>query len=562
MAYSSQRALLRFLSLSLVALYLSGAASAEESPESLIVFSPDSAPDGAVRTALQNAIDKAIALDGPVTLRIEPGLYRLEVARTEDRPYALQIHAAAGLKIEAEGAEFLVANPVAGFLKIRDSSDFFFRGGVIDYDPLPFSAGRVTSVATDRRSLVVDPLPGYPRPDHWQFSEARGWGYFLDTEVPGKLADGTPNVVFDQSVETLPDGRFRYRFERPLPPVIAEGADDLLFVRIIKTAQLIFASNSRRLHFEGITSYASPSGHYVANNCEDIAILGCRALIRPGRVKGGNADGVHQQNTRGPIRIEDCAFVGISDDGVNLYQKPHHILERIDATLLRISAEPKRQVQRPGSGAFREGDRVSAFDDTTGNFSGPVEVLSFDRKSGILRLARPLELPEDPDALARTSLYGDGFANRSRIADSLFADSRRFGIYLKAPNAEVLRNRFLRLSSSAIVAMNDTGHGEGLGTQHLLVANNRIENCGFSLNWANNPHLQAISIFAQLRPHRVVDIPGFHRDITIRNNIIRGVSRGFFLQSIEGLHLEDNWFQPLGQETPGPVPIQQSKAEP
>jgi hypothetical protein len=407
---------------------------------------------------------------------------------------------------------------------------------------------QATWFAEDRRSFVVAPLEGYPLPDHWQFSDARGWGHFIDPEIPGRLPVGMPNVIFEQSVEALADGRFRYIYERPVQTQFAPQTEGLIFVRIVKVAQLFFSTNSQHIRYEKITSYAATAGHYVGNNCEDIAVIDCHALIRKGRVKGGNADGVHLQNTRGPIVVKNSSFVGISDDAINLYQKPHFIVDKQTPTRWVISSIPEnrspRPRLRPGSGNFRVGDQLTAYDDVTARIYGPVEVVSFDPLTGLMEVSDSLDLPDDAGQLARIGLYGDRFSDKVTITGCTFADSRRFGVYLKSKDAVVSNNVFRGLSASAIVGMNDTNHGEGAGSHRLLIENNLIENCGFSMNFMQNAHWQAISFFAQVHPFAIKPVPGFHTNITLRNNRVINTPRGFFLQSIRGLTLEGNTFQP------------------
>lgn len=515
---------------------------------------PDDGKDD--RAAIQAAIDAAIAAGPGVTLEFEPGRYHLE-GRDADKPggYLLEIGGASGLTLRGNGAEWIVRAPRSGALRIRESDRVTLEGLVLDYDPLPFTVGRILEVDRPGDAMIVEALPGYPTPVDPMFDNVHGWGYFLDPDVPGKLGDRMPNVVFDEERTDLGSGRFRIRFKKGTGQRMEAVVPGVFYTRIVKVAQLFIAHDSTNLIFRDITSYASPSGHYVGTDLQNVLVENCRLLIREGRLKGGNADGVHFQNTRGPIIVQNSTFVGISDDGVNLYQKPHHILEQVDSRRLRISSVPGRPEQRPGSGAFRAGDRVTAFNDHTGAMSGPVEVIDFDRATGILCLAEPLDLPDDPGLLAQTGLYGDGFANRVRISGCTFADSRRFGVYLKSHDAVVENNHFLRLSASAIVAMNDTNHAEGLGTHRLLIENNRIEECGFSWNWETNPHWQAISIFAQLKPFRLASIPGFHQDVTIRNNTVLGTPRGFLLQSIDGLVVEENTFQPGRDQSPVGVPL-------
>lgn len=511
------------------------------------------------RPALQQALDAARSHEGTVVLHVPAGIYHLDLERKKANAYALIIRDTDGLTIEAEGAEFVVRSPISGFMRMTNSSNITLRGFTVDYDPLPFALGRVVENLPAENAFIIEPVAGYPEPDHWQFSDANGWGYFLDPDprTPGKLAADLPNVVFERAMIRLPYGNFRIEFNQGVGRRLRGMQPGTLFTRIVKINQLFIADACSNLHFKNITSYASPSGHYVGNNSENVTIINCRALVREGRMKGGNADGIHFQNTRGPIIVRDSIIDGISDDGLNLYQKPHFVIERRGDREFRISARPQTFLGRPGAGAFSVGDRLHAFDDYSGECHGFAVIAEMDRASGWATMVADWDFPTDPEAWKTIGLYNDRFASDVEITGNTFSNSRRFGVYLKSHRAVVRQNSFINLSASGIVAMNDTGHSEGGFSHTVRIENNLIRNCGFSENFANNPHWHSISIFAQVKPHRLIDTPDLHTNFRIMGNRIIDSPRGMFLQSIDGLQVRNNRFQPAaGQPVPDAFPLE------
>jgi hypothetical protein len=501
---------------------------------------PDDGNDD--RLALQHAIDTAVKSGTGVILQVPPGRYHLDVDREASHAYALHIVNAERFTLMAEGAEFVVRNPRAGFLKIERSSDVTIKDLVVDYDPLPFFVGRIVAIESGRDSFVVESLPGHGMPDHSRSKAARAWGYFLDPNVPGKLENLQPNVVYEKSVESIGDGRYRYRFDEEGSRFLRGLQIGTLFTHLVRGSQLFLARNSSGVRFERITSYASPAGHYVANNVEDISVVNCRAVIREGRAKGGNGDGIHFQNTRGPVIVRGNVFEGLSDDGVNVYQRPHYIVERRNARTYRITADPNRETVRPFAGSFRKGDRLMAFDDVEGRSYGGAVVASFDYRRGWLELESDWGLPEQPAEWKHIGLLSDHLASDVNIASNTFMNSRRFGVYLKSHRAVVANNRFINLSGSAIVIANGTADGDSGFSRDVLVDTNWIEGCGFSRNFVNSPHWQAISVFAQRKPYELLPTTGLHANVRISSNTIVDVSRGFFLHSIDGLEISGNRF--------------------
>jgi hypothetical protein len=510
------------------------------------------------RPALQRALNAARDNDGAVVLQVPPGVYHLDLEQDQANTYALIIRDTNGLTIEAEGVEFIVRSPITGFMRMVNSANITLRGFTIDYDPLPFTLGKVVENLPAEDAFIIEPLPGYPEPDHWQFSAASGWGYFLDPDpsTPGKLAANLPNVVFERAMIRLPDGRFRIEFNQGTGRRLRSMQPGTLFTRIVKINQLFIADACSHLRFENITSYASPSGHYVGNNSEHVTIINCRALVREGRMKGGNADGIHFQNTRGPFIVRDSIIDGISDDGLNLYQKPHFVIDRRGEREFRISARAATFLGRPGAGAFRVGDRLHAFNDYTGECHGFGVIAEMDRATGWSTMVADWDFPTDPETWKQIGLYNDRFASDVEITGNTFINSRRFGVYLKSHRAVVRQNQFINLSASGIVAMNDTGHGEGGFSHDVRIENNLIQNCGFSANFAQNNHWHSIAVFAQIKPHEVINTPDLHSNFSLVNNRIIDSPRGIFLQSIDGVQVRNNRFQPApGQPVPDAFPL-------
>jgi hypothetical protein len=502
------------------------------------------------RPALQAALSKAAASAGS-RLRIRPGVYHLDSAHPDKKEDAvLFLSKAKDLVIDGKGAEMIVRCAPVGFLRAMECDGLTVRGLTVDYDPTPFLVGEVLEVFPDEDAFAMRLLPGYPPADHPMFSGPGQWGYFLDPKVPGRLLDGMPNVVFREVMSVEGDGRVRVQLAKGAGGSIRSLRPGAFATQLARYNQFTLCHNSRRVRFEGITSYASTSGHFVASDVEDYRVENCRALIREGRHKGGNADGVHLQNVRGPIVIRGCTFDGISDDAVNLYQKPHYIIGRKGPTKWTFSSNPGAFAKRSGAGVFRVGDTLRAFDDTAGADYGSAKLVAYDPATGEGKLDAGWNVPEDPAAWAGICVYGDGFGSDFAIENNTFRHSRRYGLYFKSHRGRATGNRFVGLSSSAVFASNDTTHKEGGFCGGLVIADNEILDCGFEGNFLTNKTLGMITFEAIREPHRPIDLPALHRDITLRGNKIAGCPRGFVMANTEGLVIEGNTFTPAKDAAP------------
>jgi len=495
--------------------------------------------------AIQLALNELSKTPG-ATLQFAPGTYHLDSSIAAEKDTAtLLLRGGGDVVVDGTGAQMIIRNQRVGFLLIRECDGLTVRGFTIDFDPVPFALGRVTGVFPGEGSFVMETLSGYPRPDNAVFSGGKAWGYFIDPAVPGKLADGQNNVVFRESMTCVGGDLFRVQLGKDSGKLIRNLKPGTLATQLAREGQLFLAGDSSNLVFENITSYASASGHYVGSNVENIRVENCQALIKPGRYKGGNADGVHLQNVRGPIVVRGCTFEGISDDCVNLYQKPHYLLERRSSTEWRLSSLAEKYVPRTAAGTLRSGDTLQAYDSVTGVSFGRAKIKTFDPATGWAKLESGWNVPESSSGWKEIRIYADGFGSDFVIENNIFKDSRRYGIFLKGHRGVISGNRFIRLSSSAIYASNETGHEEGGFCGDVRIENNVIEDCGFESNFFSNEALGMITFQALKKPFVPVELKDLHRNITVSGNAIRGCPRGLMINCVAGLKIEDNSFEAM-----------------
>lgn len=507
------------------------------------------------RVAIQSAIDAALHAGAGSCLVVPPGTYDLGGYSADNGSQMLTINGAHNFELSAEGAEFIIRNPQCGLIRITDSDGVILRAFSVDYDPLPFTVGRVTSVMPTEDAFVMRSLPGYPEPDDPVFSVS-SFGYFLDGDVPGRLLAGEDNVLFRTVMTHMKDGLYRIQLEAGSGFKLKNIKSGTLATQLARcdSTRIVALSNASHVLLEQITVYASAGGFCVGANLEEIRIENCQVLVRQGRLKGCNADGIHLQNARGPIVIRGNLIEGISDDCVNLYQKPHSISARKSPLEWTLSSVSGQQAERPGPGALRAGDLLHAYDGQHGVDYGRARLKTYNLATGVAVLETPWNIPDNSEVWKDVAVYSDGFGSDFTIENNTFQNSRRFGLYLKSCRGIVRNNRFTGLSSSAIYASNDVQYEEGGFCSDLLIESNEISNCGFDGNFLSNSRLGTITFEATKAPYRPAELHGLHRNITLRGNRITGCSRGFNLSGISGLDIEGSTFiWPTGISTNNPT---------
>lgn len=120
---------------------------------------PPAPPENAEDFDLQGFIDRAIA-DGANTVVVPPGRYRVTPV---DRQH-LVLRDLQGVTIVADGVE-MICTETTRALTIGNCRDVTIRGLTIDYDPLPFTQGRIIALSPDKKIHDIELLDGYPRAD-------------------------------------------------------------------------------------------------------------------------------------------------------------------------------------------------------------------------------------------------------------------------------------------------------------------------------------------------------------------------------------------------------------
>lgn len=433
--------------------------------------------DGSSTEAIRRALDAAqehVRITGQLCeVRFEPGRYRLAPQSDVEGWRIFRLSEARRLTINGNGAEFVITHPRYGFASISGCEDIEIRDLTIDYDPLPFSAGYVRAVHLDLNAIDVEAVDPHPPLDAPHFTDQRTYGYPLDPDVPGRLRDGSHNVYFAERTEPVSGRVFRIHMRSPTGPgqlrdlrvgdkwtqLSRQGGGDLFMV-----------SSSRNVTLRDIVSYAATSGHYVSANSSGLKIIACRALIKPGRWKGGNADGIHVQNPRsGPV-VEDCHFEGLGDDGVNIYRRPFKAVARLATNELVLETLPR--------GAFAPGDEVEFFDPLTGLIGGTARIVSIDLPGRRLVLDAPAGDIRTGTGREATQIYRKSPGQEFAVRNTRFLNLRRHGVIAKTGGL-IEGCLFSGTSNAALAVMNEPAWPEGLYADRTVIRGNTFEHSGF-----------------------------------------------------------------------------------
>lgn len=253
-----------------------------------------------------------------------------------------------GIRIIADNVE-MVCTETTRAITIVDCSDVIIRGLTIDYDPLPFTQGKIVAFAgndfKEKLKHEIELFKGFltneyvdainyeiynPSTRCLRYGNYYGVSIQRRTNEPTRIA-----VVLPQKYAN------RKNFERPerIGDIIAIGCT---YAPNGKLPHAICASNCSRLTMEDVTVYASNSFGFFERNCDSSVYLRCRAdrrapatdpiLRQDPRIRSLNADAFHSKYAKIGPSIVGCLARFNGDDSVNICGDYHFITSATDWT--------------------------------------------------------------------------------------------------------------------------------------------------------------------------------------------------------------------------------------
>jgi hypothetical protein len=462
-----------------------------------------------------------------------------------------------GLKdvtIVADGVE-MICTQTTRALTIENCENVTIEGLEIDYDPLPFTQGRITSISDDTLTHHIRLFDDYPVAT--QVIERNYEIYKPDTRT---LRYGSYHGV---SVERVGKRRLRVTLpehweqsnHRP------EKVGDLIAIETRyapdgAVPHAVMLQQCQDVKLEDVKLYAYGFG-FFEKNCNGSIYHGCKVDRKPldqevkprqhARLRSLNSDAFHSKFAAEGPTYRECVARFQGDDGFAINGHYHLITEQEGASL-RVLAK------RPGQMNIEKGDTVELV-----NFEGQrlpdAEVLAVEATSPInereeefigsqnmnyrlkehrggmltqgyrVTLDRPVELPIG-SVIASQKQLGNGF----KVIDCTVAQNRSRGILVKASHGVIRNNRLIENWGEAIKVAPEWQWLEAGSSSDVAIANNVIDGC----------HSVSIAVYAFGGSGAIAPM-GAHKNIRINGNQIGGGPKpAVFVTSTTGLQLENN----------------------
>lgn len=498
---------------------------------------------------LQGFVDRELA-SGNRRVVVPPGRYRV----TPRHGHHLMLQGLQDVEVVAEGVE-VVCTQTTRAVTISRCRNLVLRGLTLDYDPLPFTQGRIVELSEDKRYHEVELFEGYPpaeaaRPFKYEiFRPDRRTLRCEDHGVQRLEVRGPRRIRIDT-------GRGKAADPEQVGDLVVLAAEHAPGGSLPHAVEVARSSNVR---LEDVTLYASNCFGFLEYEGEGNTYLRCRIDRRPAgqdpvrradpRLRSLNADAFHSKHAvRGPA-ILDCTAKFMGDDAVNICGDYHVVMEA-RGTEFRVLAKHELNLA--------PGDPVELFA-YDGRRLPEARVVRLEPEGRILEeerdflrrqrmdeglktrgcstawrvfLDRAVDLPRG-SLIASRRRMGDGF----RVERCDFGFNRSRGILIKASDGRVADNRVSETWMAAILVAPEYWWLESGNSCRVEIRGNVITGC----------RGRPIHVLAQggegLLSGKFAPAGAHERLVISGNRIVEGPLPGIEVTSTRGLRVENNVFE-------------------
>jgi hypothetical protein len=496
---------------------------------------------------LQGFIDEALAA-GKKQIVIPAGTYRVTPRHGEH----LVLKGLNDIEIAAEQAE-MICTETTRALTISNCQNVTLRGLVIDYDPLPFTQGRIVAMPEDKRWIEFEIIDGYPE----------------NLEMRIEIYDSRTGLLKRDTYygwrpfESLGHRRYRVTKEegyRYHPERDSEEIGDILVTNSVtapggSVPHAVVCQKSKNVILSDISLFASNCFGFLETECEGTTYQQCRVNRRPlaeditarglRRLRSLNADAFHSKHAvKGPAILQ-CTAHFQGDDCVNICGD-YHMVMASEGTRLRVLAKHQLNIE-PGDPlelvtyeGVRLPETAAVSIRKTGSIAADeLDFLSKQRMNDFFTgggsreiyevvLGRSVDLPRG-SLIGSANRIGNGF----KVVGCDFGYNRSRGILIKAGRGVVSGNRLTECREEAIKVSPEYWWLEAGSSDEVGITDNIIDRC----------RGMGIAVYAHAGNGAIAPA-GAHKKIQIRGNQLGDIrGRDIWVTSSEELVLEDNQFK-------------------
>lgn len=510
---------------------------------------------------------KQFAASAETEITIPAGTYRLAKE-------GLLLRKLKDKTIHAEGVTILGSELSPSALQFQACTNVTLTGLTLDYDPLPFTQGRLTVVDQTARTADFEVSAGYPDLTDI-YLEAKNVHLFeADAQ---RWKPGVPDY-YPKKIERLTPRTGRLVFSKDAAGVESLAVRDRIVLNVRKRQGVLIGEGCSGLTFKDVTVHSAPGIGFLIRFAEDAGTFENVRII-PGPKPAGateerlfatSADAFNAAYVRKGPTLKNCDFSFMGDDAVNLHGVMLPVIKWLDdRTFISMRSHRSERFDRlihPGDEirflkepvyaitARAKVEKIEYLEGQDAAFEGDVKKLwPTSRSEGPWAFFR-IQLDQSVSGVAAgdfcdvPATSGPGFS----ITDSFFHDHRARGLRLMSNDGIVENNRFERLKGVAITVGPEYAFWREAGwCRDILIRDNRIKDVGQGTNLLQKTSYTtgAITLMGRVEPQgeNTRYFQG-NENITITGNEIDGCSvNGITITAAKGVKVEKNVIRRVNQ---------------
>ncbi|MBM3497114.1 MAG: hypothetical protein FJX74_00435 [Armatimonadetes bacterium] len=431
--------------------------------------------------AFYSALRAAVAEESPAEVVFgSRGRYLFRPAPDlgSDTLAILNVVDARNLLIRGQGMDtaLVMADPALGGLCVRGGEQIMVRDLSIDYNPLPFTQGRVTELNAEEGWFLLTLDEGYPTPQAINERIPPGWhgGYRMARSADGAYRWPVIGPLMITAVEPVDAATWRLRADPQALKGHLQPGEEFIYVGRRIAQQALTGARTRGFYVKDVGVHASPTCGLGLWETDGAQIDGYADTAPAGsnRMLASNADALFCHGARGGVTIRNCYFMGQGDDCINLHCPAF--------AGQHVRVEGPAEVTLLADVDVRAGDVLEVMDPTVSRIKGQVEVReatpAADGSSLRVQLAQPLAaVGYDPavDYLYPASLAAPSF----RIAHNYFGQNRSRCLLIQARGGVIEGNTFENAEGYGIIlGYGGTAWAEGVIPRDVTIRGNVFRN--------------------------------------------------------------------------------------
>lgn len=484
---------------------------------------------------LQGFIDQRI-LAGEKVITVPPGRYRI----VPQNKVHLRFSGVSDLTVIADGVE-MICTETTRAIGIENCTNLTLRGLTIDYDPLPFTQGKIIEISPDRKSYTLEIESGFP-------SARKARVFKLAVFSPdGELKYAS---YYRFKLKALSDTRLQISGLNSAK----DGGERVGDQVVVGTRDApggflphaVFCNRSTATVLENITLFTSPVFGFFETHCDGSIYRNCKIDRKGDRLRSLNADAFHSKFAKKGPQIIGCKAMWQGDDCVNICGA-YHLVAQADGDTLRVLAKQEMDIE-PGDpvelitvngqrlpnatvlSVIRSGKTRPKEAKELRKLNLLARVRGFLKESYEIKLNRKVDLPFG-SVIASINRMGNGFS----VKNCTFGNNRSRGILIKASNGEISGNRIVNCGMQAIKISPEYQWLESGSSRNVAIIGNTVINSG----------LEAIQIYA------FDDYPVHSNLRIVGNNIRTDFPVPIDINGVDGCVFKNNIVKQMDGLVPG-----------